>query len=222
MKRSLFAIIATFFVTVIAPAAMIAGQEISHPDTFRVAVQDDCEVGELVRATIEGDVAGITWRVIPETDDFETTDNGRKAFFSARAGGKYVFVVAAAKEGVPFLEVKTLTVRGPPVIVNKLRSTMKGWLKPIEAPNKVETLKAMAGVFRKLADKPTTVDKMLEATALANSAVIGDNIAAWVPFLDKLGNKLDGLVDAKELETIGQYQKTWLEIADALEYNTKG
>jgi len=227
MKRFLFAFLVAFIVSTPFTAGgkdtgHLAVQDVVQVEAFSVEVQRECEIGELVRMKVKGDVDGITWKIEPMTDDFEIIDDGRRAFFSARTGGDFVIIVAAAKGGKPFLFYDSLTVKGEPKIVTGLRGRVGRWLVPVQTPKKAGTLKAMAGVFRKLAGQPTTVDKMLEATALANSAVIGDEITAWVPFLDKLGNELDDLVENKKLETIEQYKATWLEVADALEYNAKG
>jgi len=190
---------------------------VSRP--FTVNVQDDCEIGELVRMVVDGDVEGITWKVKPETPDFEVIEGGRRALFSSRTGGDYLIIVAAARDGEPFLFFQTLTVKGgePPAPVSELTRKVQTWLKRLPANTDKAKIVAVAGVFRELADGATPIDKMLEATALANSAVIGDDLENWMPFLEGLGDELDVMVEAKQLETREQYRAAWLEISAAIE-----
>lgn len=196
----------------------VAGQDVEPtPAVFTVDIQDECEVGELVRLNTSGEVDGITWKVKPETPDFEVIEEGRRAFFSARMPGEYLIIVAAARGGEPFLHWQTLTVRGEPTPVSRLTHKVGEWLKRLPADIDKSKIKQVAGVFRKLANSETAVDKMLEATALANSAVIGDELEKWVPFLDGLGNELDAMVASGDLSTREQYRAVWLEIAAAME-----
>lgn len=183
-----------------------------------VKIPAEVEIGELVRMDAsENDVEGITWRIIPETPDFVIVDNGRRAFFSSRSGGEFLVIVAGARDGLAFLYVQTLTVTGSPVPSSGLALKFSQWIK--KAPNADLTkLPGMAGVFRNLATGNTPIEEMLDATALANSAVIGDSVDGLAPFLDALGKELDRLDKAGALETREDYQSVWLEIAAALDF----
>jgi hypothetical protein len=204
----------------ITPA--VQAQEVEVEPVFKVSIQDECEVGELVRMTAEGDVEGIRWEIKPATPDFEVIEDGRRALFSARQGGEFLIIVAAAKDGKPFLYYQTLTVDGGvQTPVSDLSRKVATWLKRLPKDTPKAKIRQVAGVFRKLANSDTAVEKMLEATALANSAVIGDDLDKWVPFLDGLGNELDAMVDAGNLKTREQYRSTWLEIAAALDKGAK-
>jgi len=200
----------------------VFGQEIVVPGpNFEVVGQDEAEIGELVRFVVQGDVETISWRIIPGTQDFDHAQDGRRAFFSARTGGDYVFIVAAAKGGEVYLDVKTLTVKGEPAPISGLKAKVGQWLTGVRVEDPKVKLRAMAGVFRKLGEGDIDVDKILEATALANSAVLGDSLKAWIPFLDKLGTELDQLAADGELETDEQYRTVWIDLAKALEYHGK-
>ena len=75
----------------------------------------ECEVGELVRFDArESEVDSLVWDIIPETEDFEIVDDGFRGFFSARAGGEYLLLIAGAKDGKAFLWHQSLRVRGAP------------------------------------------------------------------------------------------------------------
>lgn len=179
-----------------------------------------CEVGELVRFDARGsDVASLVWDIIPASDDFEMVDKNRRAFFSARRPGTYLILIAGAKNGKAFLLHQTLTVTGTAIPDSGLTADIERWLNTVpDFPEKKAQTLAMAGVFRKLAESDTNLDTMLEATALANSAVIGQAyIENWIPFLDSLGKELDRLDESHQLANREAYQMKWLEIATALE-----
>lgn len=205
-----------------AVLGIVAGQDaVEVEPTFAVDIQDECEVGELVRMSADGSVDGIRWEIKPDSPDFEVIGDGRRAFFSGRTPGEFLIIVAGAKGGQPFLHYQTLTVRGDPTPVSELTGKIYTALKKLPKDVNKAKVKQVAGVFRKMANSDTPVEKMLEATALANSAVIGDDIESWVPFLEDLGTELDSLVEAKKLDTRDQYKSAWLEIAGALERGSK-
>jgi hypothetical protein len=193
---------------------------------IKVNAQVSCEVGELVRFDARGsDVESLVWDVLPPTDDFEVVDDGFRSFFSARAGGEYLILIAGAKDGKAFLWHQPLAVMGAAPPLTGLTAKVNQWLKlmpPMVKEERNAKLRQMAAIFRTTAsDQSVKVDQILDATARANSAVLGEDIQKWIPFLDKLGSELDTLVDADKLKTREQYQGTWSEIATALERNAK-
>jgi hypothetical protein len=183
-----------------------------------VKIPAECEVGELVRMdATESKVDGITWRIMPPTEDFVIVDEGRRAFFSSRSGGEFLIIVAGARDGSPFLYVQTLTVEGSPIPTTGLALKVDAWMK--KAPNgDITKLPAMADVFRRLATSDTSIDDMQKATALANSAVIGEAVAGLAPFLDEIGHELDRLEQDGSLDTREDYKRVWLELAAALDF----
>ena len=185
-----------------------------------------CEVGELVRLDArKSDVDDLVWDIIPKTPDFEVVESKRRGFFSARMGGEYLILIGGAKNGKAFLYHQKITVKGEPTPApTGLVYKISQWVSqlPDDVPGKNAKLASMAGVFKKLGEGDIDVDKILEATALANSAVLGDDLDAWVPFLDKLGSELDDMIDGDRLSTPEQYRATWLEIAKGLEAASRG
>jgi hypothetical protein len=61
------------------------------------------------------------------------------------------------------------------------------------------------------------VDGILEATALANTAVLGEDLEKWVPFLKSLEDELDAHIEAGGLKSREDYRDTWLAISKGLE-----
>lgn len=223
----LFAVMLTLL-AVPGGSPRIAGQdEIVEPVV--VIVEDgginltapiECEVGELVRFDArESNVDALVWSIIPASDDFEMVDENRRAFFSARSPGEYLILIAGAKNGKAFLLHQTLTVTGKAIPDSELSTDIGKWLNTVpDFPAKKAQTLAMASVFRKLAKSDTDLDTMLEATALANSAVIGEAyIENWIPFLESLGKELDRLDESHQLANREAYRMKWLEIASALE-----
>ena len=239
MKRRPFCRIFFFLLTVATFAASpIVCREVANQSKVnQIAKQEEgdsvgivlkaptheLEVGELVRLDAsESDVDGLTWKIIPATPDFEVIEEGRRAFFSSRVPGSYLIIIAAAKEGIPFLKHHTLEIVGndptPPTPKN-LTSKVRRWVKDVEDYDGKEThAAALAAVFRKLATaEDVSVDDMLEATATANTAVLGDNLEQWIPLLKPLGTELDAITEAGGLETREDYKTVWINIAEGIE-----
>jgi hypothetical protein len=211
----------------------VAGQD--TPDEplggLVLTAQETCKVGELVRLDAsQSDVDGLTWQILPGTSDFEVIEDGRRAFFSARADGprEFLVILAGARGGTPFLQHHKLTVEGIEAIEPddptpaSLGQKIRGWLDKVEDyEGKASKALAMAEAFRSLADKEDLdVNDILEATAVANSAILGDDLDKWVPFLDDLGAELDLYIEEHALDTREQYREIWLRIAAGIEKAT--
>lgn len=198
----------------------IAGQDGEPVDESGIVLraQDEAEVGELVRFdATDSQVDNLTWQIIPYTEDFEVIEDGRRAFFSSRHGGSFLIIIAAAKDQKAYLRHHTIEVIGEDPVPGPegLTAKVRRWAKQVkEYEGRKAHALALAGVFRKLAEADDIdVDKMLEATATANSAILGDNLDDWLPLLEPLGEELDAI----ELETREQYKDVWLKIADGIE-----
>jgi hypothetical protein len=198
-----------------------------------------CEVGELVRLDLRDSTLATTLVVltVPELNavetDFEIIDNGRRAFFSSRGAGEYLIIVAGAKNDQPYLAYRRLTVVGDPTDstprVKSLTTIVAEFVRRVQpyehkddrgtvlASRKIHG-DALAGIFRQLStSSDVAVDGMLEATALANSAVLGKYLQAWMPFLDGIGTILDEYDNDGLLTTRESYAKVWREIAAGIE-----
>ncbi len=203
---------------------LIWAQEIDEPTDapgLVLLAPDTCDIGQLVRLDArESRVDTITWAIIPETDDFEVVDGGRRAFFSSRVGGEFLIILAGANGGVPFLMYQKLTVTGSDrKAVNNpaLTKMVSKWVDMIpEYKGREAHVAAIAAVFR----QPTEgvdIDSILDATARAATAIVGKDKSKWIPFMERLGNELDRMSDAGELNTREQYVVAWVQIARGIE-----
>lgn len=205
----------------------IAGQEEAEvPGGLVIVAPDECEVGELVRIDAsQSDVDHFTWQIIPATPDFEVIEDGERGLLSARiasAGQSFLIIISAAKKlddgsVVSYLQHHTIDVLGeapepgPETIATKVRR----WTRAVEDyPKREAHALALAQVFRKLGTaEDITVDQILEATATANSAILGEDLERWMPVLEPLGEELDVI----PLDTREQYKDIWLKIAEGIE-----
>lgn len=208
----------------------IAGQAEVDEGAFSggliIQAPDECEVGELVRIdATKSDVDHFTWQIIPATPDFEVIEDGRRGLLSARiasAGQSFLIIISAAKKlddgsVVSYLQHHTIDVLGeaPEPGPENISTRVRRWTREVEDyPKREAHALALAQVFRKLGTaEDITVDQILQATATANTAVLGEDLERWMPFLKPLGEELDTI----ELETREQYKDVWLKIADGIE-----
>lgn len=213
-----------------AKAPPIAIQEPAGEDLVLKA-PTVAEVGELIRLDLrESKAVGIKWKVVPETTDLEIIDDGKRGLFSSRVAGTYQFIIAGARGDAASLIHHEIIVAGGanpappgPAPVVALDQKVVTWSKTIkDYPSKKAHAAALAGVFRKMADtKDVKPEQILEATALANSAVLGADLDKWVTFLDEMGKELDAMVAANSLTTREQYRDAWLQIATGLDKVSK-
>jgi hypothetical protein len=210
----------------------VCWQDAPEPNqpAIQIKAPRTCEVGELVRidmnkSTVTTTVVLLTIPGLKTTTDFEMIEQGKRAFFSSRRPGEYLIIVAGAKDNEPYIYYQRLTVKGikgelePTPATPDLASDCEEWMGLVEDyDGKTIHTMAVAMVFRKLADQAdVTVDNMLEASAVANSAVLGEDLTHWLPFFDKLGEKLDEYSSSGKLSTRDDYRRAWLAIAEGIE-----
>lgn len=194
---------------------------------IQLNVTNICGVGELVRIDLRKSTVATTLVVvtIPDllaTEDFEIIEEGRRAFFSSRVPGEFLVIVAGAKNDKPYLLYQRISVEGdgdtPSPIVVSLSTKVAGWVRKVEAYEQRNAHGlALVGVFTRLSDSSdVAIDDMLEATALANSAVLGSDLSKWEGFLDGLGTTLDDYLNADQLSTREDYRQVWKQIAKGI------
>jgi hypothetical protein len=177
-------------------------------------------VGELVRLDVSESTAdNWKWSMVPGSDDFLVYDSGGRAVFSARKPGTYQVFVSCAKNGSVDHTVWTITVIGPPdmPVGDNLAEWVPFWMWPLDLPT-VECT-ALAESFEEIAARSnelTTPKEWIEATTKANRSVLGQNIEAWTPILDKIGKMMLKKAENGELTTPEDHKKVWLEIAAGL------
>lgn len=202
----------------------IAGQDPEPTPAAEIILRapDVSEVGELVRLDArESTVDGMIWQILPYSEDFEVIEEGRRAFFTSRSAGTYLFIIAGAKDGQAFLVHHTIIVDGgvDNSDAGTLAAKIRAWLSKVpDYEGKAAKAQAMSAVFSRLAnDDGVDVDDLLQATATANAAVLGPDLDKWIPFLDSLGSELDIYVENDELGTREQYREVWLLISKAID-----
>lgn len=224
-------IIACVCVGWMAPSIEIAlsDETLQPPNTSSPLVvkgPEVCDVGELVRIDASASqCANLTWRIIPESKDFEVVDGTKRGMFSTRTPGTFLLVVAGAIDNTPYMHVHTLTAIGKdptiqpntPATTKPIDQQIMTWFGLVKTEQRKEEAKKLAGVFRTLSSTDLEVNKILEATATANRNTLGKSIDGWVPFLDALGKELDLYIANKQLGTKEQYRDLWVKIAEGLE-----
>jgi len=201
-------------------SATICAQEPQVPQNeakIVLSAPSSARVGELVRFDVSASVAdSFKWLVVPPSQDFEVYAEGRKAVFSARMAGEYVFVVAAAKESTVDVVRHVVIVRGPPPMpqTDALDEWIPFWAFSLNLPSD-GAKDRLAASFEQIAARDDLEEpkEWILATAEANRAALGDDLAIWKPILDKIGEALLKKAQNGALATAEQHKETWLEIA---------
>jgi len=192
--------------------------------------QEEAEVGELVRLDLTGSVAqSFKWLMVPAMVDFEDYNDGKKAVFSARKAGSYMFVVACAYEGTVDVVIHTIVVTGPTapdgatypeVVLPQVNAPMNEWVTYWCAANRrpKEEAKRLVASFENVATQIAAgviqdPGEIIAATAVANRAALGDTLPSWMPVLEQLQAKMKEQADAGSLTTADEHRATWLLIA---------
>jgi len=189
--------------------------------TLVLHAPQSCRIGELVRFDVSESIAdSFRWLLVPDSiTDFLVYDEGQRAVFSARAAGEYRFIVACAKGGT--VDVVTIVVRciGPPAqpTTDSLAKWIPFWLWATPMPQ--DQCEALAAGFEDLASRKTEFEdsgEWIKATAKNNREILGDNLEAWKPMLDKIGAVLVKKAQSGELSTPEDHAQIWLEVAEGL------
>jgi len=190
-------------------------------------------VGQLARLDVTKSAGGtFKWKVLPEGVDFEVYDDGRKVIFSSGTPGDYVFIVACANDND--VDVKVLTIRvgegspvtppgppNPPAPSAGLSGKVVDWANLVTSPNKKAEAQKLAESFTKVRQdivngQLATAEQIIVATKDSNRAALGNSLALWVPFLEKLQKEMQLQAEAGVLVTPEQHAKVWGEIAAGL------
>lgn len=229
MKGITYLIVATFVMVPLqagyADAPTMAQQSVTPPEIVLVAPTRG-RVGELIRFDLTKTKAdSIKWLLKPSSADFESYDEGRKAVFSARTPGEYMFIIAVAKGGQVNVITHTIKIEGPPKkpTTPDLTQWIPYWLYPLQLP-KEEAL-TLAQAFEDTANRITplsTAEGIIEATREATHAALGTNTSAWSPLMAKLKSAMQNRAKEGKLITPEQHKEMWLEISHGLrKYATK-
>jgi hypothetical protein len=199
-----------------------------------VNAQELAEVGELVRFDVSNSVAeSFKWLLVPESVDFEVYDEGKRAVFSARRSGEYMFIVACAYQGTVDVTMHVVTIEGDnplppnpdtPVVPKPNEGSLfidwiPYWCSQAQCL-KYETLQ-VAGSFEGVAAQISAgvlidVESIIEATANANRQALGDSLVLWLPVLREIQTELKSRAEAGTLTTLEQHATVWREIAKGM------
>lgn len=201
---------------------ILAPAQEAPPDEAKVVLvaPTQARVGELVRFDASNSTAeSFKWLLVPQDClDFEVYAEGRKAVFSARKEGEYVFILAVAKGGKVDVIRHIVKIMGPPQTptTNSLTEWIPFWNWSEGLPKQECDL--VANVFEGVAEqyKLTEATSWLQTTAEANRKALGARIEAWKPMLIKIGAALQKKAEAGLLATPEDYKKAWLEVAQGL------
>jgi len=190
-------------------------------------------VGELIRLDVTASTAmSFKWLLVPAVIDFQVYDGGKKAVFSARTAGSYMFIVACASDGSVDVATHIIIIEGGPVIIpvpgpephTGLADRITEWC--VNANVNRGEARDLASSFRSIASTiaagvNTTPEQIVEATGEANRAALGESLDSWMPVLKKIQVELKKEAEAGNLQTASQHQVMWTAIAEGLEAYAK-
>lgn len=227
--------------TTIYGSATVWGEDVEEvvavdEATIVVKSQKTGVVGELIRFDVSESVAeSFKWLLVPESVDFEVYDNGKRAVFSARKPGDYMFVVACGYKGTVDVTTHMVTIRPnendvppepddwpvivPPTAGAGISKYVTYWCAQEKLPQ--ADTKKLAGSFESIAAMISagvykTPQEIIEATGAANKEALGDRLEAWIPVLKLLQDKFQKMAQDGELVTPEQHAVTWRAVAEGL------
>jgi len=187
----------------------------------RIIANAEAEVGELLRLEIQTQADDYHWLVVPSSPDFEIYAEGRKAVFSAREPGEYLFIAAYCVNNKVSLLRHSLKVKGPPEPIvppgpdASVLKLIPYWCHTLEIPE--ESRAVLAKNFKSISEAATsgkfeTVQELIAATAEVNRTVD----PKLKELLDKISSYIVKQAGAGQLETVDQHILLWNKIALAL------
>ncbi len=187
-------------------------QDVAYISNAKISLiaPTEVKIGELVILDASASEAvSFVWRVIPETRDFEIIEDGKRAFFTSRRPGTYLFVVAAAKADAVDCVIHEIQVIGNPTIEDEFTRMIKSWLPEKPDPRVLQSL------ARSFIASTNTEDiaSLIKQTSIANQAVLGNKLTVYKPFLVKFSEYLKQNYSDKPL---AEHIKLWLKLAETL------
>ena len=204
---------------VLRPSDMQTQEVVEQTAKIVLKAPSSARVGELVRLDASASSAdSFKWVLVPESVDFEVYAEGKKAIFSAREKGEFLFVIAAARGGTVDIKTVKVVVKGepePPADESDVKAHVKFWLEVDPMPDDVRN---------KLADAFTRISEMglsepeawIYETKRAIDEALGADKPKFEPFLRKLGKYMGELGASGQMSDAEGHKRVWLEIAAAL------
>lgn len=204
---------------VLRPSEMQTQETVEQTAKIVLNAPSSARVGELVRLDASASSAdSFKWVLVPESVDFEVYAEGKKAIFSAREKGTYLFIVAAARGGSVDIKTIKIEIKGPPSEpedVSDVRGHVKFWLE--QNPVSDASRHKLADAFTRIAEMGLgEPEAWIYETKRAVDEALGDDKPKWEPFLRNLG-KYMGQLGADGVMTDAEgHKRVWLDIAAAL------
>ncbi len=193
------------------------------------------EVGELIRLDVsESAAAQFKWLLVPQSVDFEYYDNGKKAVFSARKPGDYMFIIACSLGDT--VDVLTHVVKvigtvpspepnnnypnvsrpqdGAPLVQWVPYWCSQGLRSRDEALKLAASFDSISATIS--AGINTTPEQIITVTSKSNRQALGDSIDGWIPILQNIQLEMKIRAQNGTLVTPEQHALLWREIADGL------
>lgn len=193
---------------------------------------DKAEIGELIRFDVSASKAeSFKWILVPKSVDFEVYNGGRRAIFSVRKAGKYMFIVACAHEGTVDVMTHTVIVSNPgpnpndypdvprPGSEAKIIKWISYWCALTARPQDeaIKLAESFEGVAATIsAGVNTTPEDIIKATSESNRQALGESLEAWKPFLLSLQNEFKNRASVGTLVSPEQHAKMWYKVASGL------
>lgn len=213
---------------------IFSDDDVENLDIAKIVIKApiEAEIGELVRFDVSASWAeSFKWVLVPESGDFEVYDGGKRAVFSARTSGEYMFIVACAYENTVDVVIHNIRVGNPvpkpgdyPVVIKpEAGAAFSEWLPywcSLTVRTEAETRK-LADSFDSVAATIsagvyTTPEEIIKATSEANRQALGDSLESWKMVLLSLQNEFKARANAGTLASPEQHADMWREVAVGL------
>lgn len=224
MKRLLQClVVAVAALTLTMPAVPRPGdlmtQEVVKAAKIVLNAPSSARVGELVRLDAsESSADSFKWVLVPESVDFEVYAEGRKAVFSARSPGEFLFVLGVAKDGTVDVVTFKITVYGPPDAPSDVADVpghIRYWLWSTQGSEEARML--LADAFDRVAQMGLSEPSAwIYETKRAVDDALGEEKPQWDAFLKQVGGYMGELGNAGIMIEPEDHRNVWLQIAATL------
>jgi len=190
---------------------------ITAPKTIKIG-------GLIVIDASKSDGTGFDFKVFPEPKYLRVDSDGKRIYCgTGNTHTEFLFIVSCAKNGKSKIGLHRIKIIGkdlPPVEVT-VTDLVLDWFESVDSDMKIVEANRLGQSFSSIATliengTLTTPEQIINATAKSNVDALGENLAAWKPFLDALIIKLDRLAEQGKLTTSSQHAVIWREVATAL------
>lgn len=220
MKKVYSGIAGTIIAAIIAVAVAIY----TPTDALEVQIKAPTSIPVGKIAVIDASQTGAdsyAWSVSPASEALIFED-GQKLAFAHSVSGKYVFVIAAAKDGkIGMVEHIIEVTGGPAPGPDTLAARIKNWCSQVQTENKKAETEALSKSFSSVASiiaagALSDPGEIVTATVEMNREALGGNETNWQPFFQGLREELNARAESGKLATKQDHIDTWRDISSVL------